>query len=97
MKEAPVTHAVLALPQRLDYASSLRMLSELRDMLSAPVQIDASEVAHLGAHAAQILLSAQKQWDMDKADFRIKASPAFQNCWEALGFPQTSIEVANPS
>jgi len=97
MNDAPIKHAVLTLPKRLDYASSLRMLSDLRNMLSAPVEVDASQVTHLGAHSAQILLSAQKQWDIDKAAFLIKASPAFQKCWETLGFPQASIEVTTPS
>ena len=97
MNEAPAKHEVLILPERLDYANSLRMMSDLRDFLNEPIQIDASQVAHLGAYAAQILLSAQKQWSMDEADFVINASPAFQKCWDTLGFPRNLVEAADPS
>lgn len=85
------------LPPRLDYAAGAAVLEKLKDADGSALVVDARQVSHLGAYAAQVLLATQQ--DRAKADqaFSIQASEAFVSCWRILGFPETAIEQMDKS
>lgn len=61
--DAPATGtATVVLAARLDTAASHALAAELKDFGASDVTVDASQVEHLGAHAAQTLLSAARGW-----------------------------------
>ena len=92
MAEEDVVESRLTLPDRLDYAAGMTLMADLQERMCAPVVVDAGKVKHLGAFSAQVILAAQKQWEIDEAAFSIVASDPFRSCWTLLGFPQTALE-----
>ncbi len=62
------------------------LLSFLKDVGHAPVTLSARDVHRLDAYRLQILISAERQWQIDGLDFQITdMSPAFRSGLERLG------------
>ncbi len=78
--------AEYALPEVLNTQGATEILSALKSHRGADLTIDASQVRHLGAQAAQVLLAAAKSWADDGHAFRFASpSPDMLRCVELLG------------
>ena len=63
---------VFILPDKLDTAAAPGLLAALRAARGAPLTLDASHVAGVGAICAQILASAHAAWMADGHALRLK-------------------------
>ncbi len=69
------------------------LLTFLRSVGKAPVTLSARDVHRLDAYRLQILISAERQWQMDGLEFQVTdMSPAFRAGLERLGMPPEHFE-----
>lgn len=54
--------ARLRLPPRLDLPAAGPLATELRDLMGGPLEIDGSDVTHVGTPGVQVLIAAAKSW-----------------------------------
>lgn len=82
---------VLRLPARMNYAAADELSEAFEHLRDSPIEVDASDVTHLGAIGLQVLLAARKQWQLDGVSFRLTgASAAFVDSLNLLGVqPET--------
>ena len=78
MAEEDAVESRLTLPDRLDYAAGVTLMADLQERMCAPVVVDAGKVKHLGAFSAQVILAAQKQWEIDERSTASVGSHAIQ-------------------
>ncbi len=85
----PVTSSrTLRLPARMNYAAADELSEAFEHLRDSPIEVDASEVTHLGAIGLQVLMAARTQWQLDGVLFRLTgSSPAFTDSLRLLGVP----------
>lgn len=78
--------ATIRLDSMMDLAAARPLAASLSAVRGNDVVIDASEVRHLGAQCAQVLLSTQATWRVEGHAFEIVTpSPAFADGARILG------------
>lgn len=65
-----MTHQI-KLPLRLDFDATRDLHEKISTARGNPVDLDVGAVAHVGALAAQVLISARRQWLADGLAFRL--------------------------
>jgi chemotaxis protein CheX len=86
--------ANLALAANLDILAAEPLRSELLALRGQDVTLDASQVERLGGLCLQVLMSAQKTWELDDRGFEITPkSDAFLNQWAAFGGPDRADQA----
>lgn len=83
--KAPTELVTISLPDRLDFAAAHELHLRMVELRSSPVMVDGSAVIFGGALAAQVLLSASRDWAEAGAVWSLSASPAFRNDLQRLG------------
>lgn len=63
--------AQVRLPPRLDLPAAGPLSTELRDLMGGPIEVDASEVTHIGTPGVQVLLAAAKSWQAGGHDMTL--------------------------
>ena len=82
----------LVLSSKLDTASVDALVAELKARAGADVTVDASEVTHVGALAAQALMVAAADWKTTGHSFDYAAkSDAFTTQLETLGLTAAQL------
>lgn len=77
---------ILHLPPQLDFEGARWLHATLSAAMGHPVRIDADQVNFVGGLAAQILLSAQLEWNNRNMDFHVtNPSDGFRAGVERLG------------
>jgi chemotaxis protein CheX len=77
---------IVALHEHLDLPAAADLAKTLDRLRGRPVDLDASQVRHLGGLAAQVLASAALAWGADGTAFRIvNGSTQFGSCLRLLG------------
>ncbi|MEL6644655.1 MAG: chemotaxis protein CheX [Pseudomonadota bacterium] len=69
--DLPEGTAILTLAPRLDTVASQALAEEMKSYSGKDLTLDAGAVEHLGAHAAQTLLSAARAWTTSGHTFAI--------------------------
>ncbi len=87
----------MALPL-LNTQGAYQLLADIRAARGKDIEIDASQVRHLGAQAVQILVSAKQSWGAAKNTFSIlQPSLEFRQSVDALGGTDLlDVETAAP-
>ncbi len=83
-------------PALLNTQGAYELMEQISAAAGKAIEIDASQVRHLGAQALQILLSAKSSWEAKGNGFEIvNPSPDFRQGVNALGAQQllASAEV----
>ncbi len=89
-QESPIGTWRVRLASTLDMAAARPLAQELLAARGADVVIDASEVRHLGAQCLQVLTSAARTWQADRAGFAVvDPSDAFTGGTRLLGLEAT--------
>lgn len=79
--------AVLELAAILDLNAAQPLHERLLSLRGKDVAVDATLVERVGGQCLQVLLSARRSWERDKAGFTITgASDAFVNALRQMGF-----------
>lgn len=68
----PTEAAALSLPARMDTDSADQLREDLIDLRGAALDLDGSEVVHLGARCLGMLISAAKTWAHDGQVLRMQ-------------------------
>ncbi len=75
-----------SLSRHLDSAAAPPLAADLLALRGAPLRVDGSAVAFVGALGMQVLISAQRQWQEDATAFHIHpVSPALAAAAIGLG------------
>lgn len=78
--------AVVELPAILDLKAAAQLRDEFCAAKGGPLDVDASKVQRLGGLCLQVLLSAQRSWDVEGKPFRVvDPSPDFLEGVKAFG------------
>lgn len=92
MPSDATSRRILKLPQVLDLNAAGRLHEEVLAHRGADIDIDASEVARVGAQCIQVLLSAAISWRAEDRCFKVgKASDAFTKTLELLGISDEAL------
>ena len=84
----------LHLARSLNGAGLAALAEALLDRRGAALNLDASEVDHVGAQCLQVLISARNTWSNDRKPLKISdSSKAFTHDLELLGVPVDQLEV----
>jgi anti-anti-sigma regulatory factor len=75
----------IRLSDRLDFAAARDLHARFVECRSASVRVDGSAVIFGGALAAQVLLSASRDWAEAGTEWSLCASPALRNDLQRLG------------
>ena len=78
--------ATVKLATRLDLTSVQPLASEITGCAGADLVVDAGQVEHLGALAAQVLVAANRQWQAHGNRLVVDPrSPAFEDALATMG------------
>ena len=84
----------IELAENLDLSAATPLHESILAMRGNDMVIDASAVERVGGQCLQVLLSAQKSWEEDKASFSIEnASEQFLSGLTLLGVEPESLHV----
>ncbi len=93
----PMT-AVITLQERLDFGAVTPLKTTILDHAGQDLEIDASQVAHMGTLCLQVLIAAANDWKQAGKTFRI-ISPS-ETCQTQLalhGFSPDTITGVSPT
>lgn len=89
-------NAVYILERKLDPTAARAMLSGLMEHRGKPLDIDASQVTHVGALAVEVLLSAGQQWQSDGQPIRIVSpTQVMDDVFRTLGLDPVALAAAD--
>ena len=84
----------LKLAESLDMAATVKLAGQLSGKRGAPLVVNASQVAKIGAQCLQILISARKTWASDDHSFRIvQPSQALLDSLAIVGISQSDLNI----
>lgn len=85
--------ATLSLSARLDITAARPLTRELRKLSGQPLEIDASQVEHLGGLCLQVLLAAVQDWQQRDVTLHLGAqSAAFVAALKQFGLSPAALE-----
>ncbi|ADO42903.1 STAS domain-containing protein [Ketogulonicigenium vulgare] len=62
---------LIALPETIDRSAARALADHILQHRGGPVQLDAGAVTRIGGLGAEVLLAAQRQWQVDGQDLQI--------------------------
>lgn len=91
-KRLPRMAAVMTLPERLDLSACKALLPELVALRGQDIELDGSNMHHLGAIGAQFLLSGRASWRRDAAAFALTGlGDSALRCLAGLGIAPEQV------
>lgn len=86
--------ACITLDAKLDTSASEALVEKLHAFRGQDLTLDASQIDHLGAHAAQTILIAAKTWAADGHSFAVTAlSETAGMHLQILGIPADALAI----
>lgn len=84
----------IQLPEILDQRGAQKVATQLIEQKGKPVTLDASAITRLGGMGVEMLLAAQRQWQVDGIAFQIcNWSPQAEKAIATLGLSTSHFHV----